>query len=83
MIAEVERIKREVGKVYGISTKDIDGPCRSWRISRARMHAMARCRKELPLSFPEIGYYFGRRDHTTIIYAVRIFEKYPSRFSKG
>lgn len=81
MLAEVEKIKREVGRKYGVTTKELEGPSRERRILRARFEAMGRVRKETSCSYPEIGYYFGRRDHTTVIYACRRYEKYPSWFS--
>lgn len=83
MLAEVEKIKREVGKKYGVSSKEIDGPSREKRIARARFEAMARVRTETECSYPEIGFYFGRRDHSTVIYACKIYNKYPKRFSQG
>jgi len=83
MLAEVEKIKREVGKKYGVMPKEMDGPSREKRIVRARYEAIGRIRAETDCSLPEIGYYFGRREHTTILYACRIYKKYPSRFSKG
>lgn len=82
MLAEVEKIKREVSRKYGVMPKDIDGPNRERRIIRARYEAMYRVRKETSCSFPEIGYYFGRRDHSTVVYACKVYEKYPNRFSR-
>ena len=81
MLAEVEKIKREVGRKYGVSIQELEGPSRDRRIVRARFEAMARVRSETSCSFPEIGYYFGRRDHTSVIYACKRFKKYPSWFS--
>ncbi len=82
MLNEVERIKKEVCEKYGVTIPDLEGSSRASRIVRARFEAMARCRLETSCSFPEIGYYFGRRDHSSIMYACKIYKKYPSRFSK-
>lgn len=83
MLAEVEKIKRDVAKKYGINVKDMDGADRGRRISRARIEAMSVVREKTSCSFPEIGYYFGRRHHSTVVHACKVYARYPKRFSKG
>lgn len=80
MFAEVKKIKLEVAKKWGLKVEDLEGPSRTKMVARARHEAMARCRKETQLSFPEIGYMFGKRDHATVMYAVKMFLKHPERF---
>jgi len=47
------------------------GTTRRSQIVRARSLAMLLARQLTPLSYQQIGEYFGRRDHTTVIYACR------------
>ena len=37
------------------------------------------CRKHTKLSFQEIGYQFGDRDHSSVLYAVNKIEKEKSK----
>lgn len=80
MLQRVERIKREIGKMYGVSVGEMESPSRETRIVRARHVAMAEIRKKTSCSFPEIGYYFGKRDHSSVIYAIRSVKKFPDRY---
>uniref|UniRef100_A0A6H1ZWK1 Putative DNA replication initiation protein n=1 Tax=viral metagenome TaxID=1070528 RepID=A0A6H1ZWK1_9ZZZZ len=78
----IEKIKKEVAKKWGYLVSDLEGPGRGKMLVYARHEAMYRVRKELPFSYPEIAHFFGRRDHTTIIYAVRTFEKKKEEIEK-
>lgn len=80
MFEKVNKIKREVARKWGISVVDLEGPRRSRTYIFARHEAMFRVRKETPLSYPEIGYFFGRRDHTTVLYAVQNFERKCAKY---
>lgn len=55
---------------YGIKTTQIKGPKREASLVRARQVAMYLLKKELRLSYVEIGNILGGRDHTTIMYGV-------------
>ena len=69
-------ITAEVLKAHvGVTLEDVKGKCRKRHIVAARQAAMYFIRKERPsLSFPEIGRFFGGRDHTTVLHAVRKLE---------
>jgi hypothetical protein len=67
------RIINETCLEYGISREEMIGPGRTKHIVRIRQLAMWRCR-QAGVSLPKIGRYFGGRDHTTVIHAVRKIE---------
>ena len=75
MYPDVERIKFEVAKKWGFCVADLESKSRSKMLAYARHEAMYRLRQETPLSFPEIGFYFGGREGTGVLYAVKNFEK--------
>lgn len=64
-------IERVADAHPGVSVKDILGRSRRRVVAQARQEAMARCRELTRKSLPEIGRYFGGRDHTTVLHAVR------------
>lgn len=66
----IENIKQVVGDYYRIKTAELVGKKRSREIVKARQVAMFCCKQLTELSLPEIGYHFGRRDHTTVIHSV-------------
>ncbi|MFO7636646.1 MAG: chromosomal replication initiator protein DnaA [Clostridia bacterium] len=68
-----------VCKYYKISPKEMISKTRSRDISYPRQIAMYLCRKNTPSSLPQIGKYFGGRDHTTVIHA---FEKIKTALGK-
>ncbi len=80
MFAEVNKIKLLVAKKWGVSIAALEGPSRTKMLARARQEAMARCRIEAKLSFPEIGYMFGKRHHTTVMWAYRLYIDHPEKF---
>lgn len=67
------RIISETAHEHDISREDLIGPSRRHHITRIRQLAMWRCR-QAGFSLPVIGRYFGGRDHTTVIHAVRRIE---------
>jgi hypothetical protein len=72
-------IIEEVSQQTGVSVGEILGPRRAPNLVAARHLAMWRVHKRLPhYSLPRIGRLF-RRDHTTILYAVRKIEARASR----
>lgn len=65
-------------KVAGVETKpnqfklnELRGPTRTADIALVRQVAMYICRELLRKSLPTIGYYFGGRDHTTVLHGHR------------
>lgn len=81
MFDQVRLIKKQVCTKWGVSLMDLEGTSRHKMLVRARFEAMGRCRNETQLSFSEIGFFFGRRDHTTIMHAVKIYRSHPEYFS--
>lgn len=54
-----------------VNPKEIFGSKRKPKLVRARQLAMFLCRELLGHSYPIIGQYFGGKDHSTVIHAVR------------
>ncbi|GAB2026041.1 chromosomal replication initiator protein DnaA [Lactovum odontotermitis] len=68
----ITKIKDEVARYYHLPVSDLTGPKRLKEIAFARQVAMYLIRELLGTSLPAIGNEFGKRDHTTVIYAVRV-----------
>ena len=67
----IDAIKRVTMHVFSVSKSDLESPCKEQAIVYPRQIAMYLCRELTSKSFPQIGRSFGKRDHTTVIYAVR------------
>jgi len=67
----VENIKKTVSQHYNIKTSDMDSKRRTRSIARPRQVAMALSKELTNHSLPEIGTFFGNRDHTTVLHACR------------
>ncbi len=70
-----EAIKKAVCKHWGIKIADIESSKRKREFSFPRQVAMYLCREMTDLSLPQIGKYFGGRDHTTVMHAYDKIEK--------
>lgn len=70
-----DNIRDLVAQYYGISAKDLLGKKRARNIARPRQMAMALIRELTQDSFPEIGQFFGGRDHTTVMHACKTIEE--------
>ena len=64
-----ENIKRCVAKYYEISIADIESSKKARSYSFPRQIAMYLCKEMTDSSLKNIGKAFGKRDHTTVIYA--------------
>ena len=71
----VEDVVRRVSDTLKIKEKEIVGKSRKQEIVEARQMAMYLCRQVIGSSFANIGVYFGGRDHTTVLHAVKTIEK--------
>ena len=60
-----------VAKAHGLDVATLCGPSRLASVARARLEAMEICRRLLKKSHPEVGRFFGGRDHTCVVNAVR------------
>ena len=70
-----ETIKRAVCKHWSIKISDIESSKRKREYAFSRQVAMYLCREMTNLSLPQIGKYFGGRDHTTVMHAIDKIEK--------
>lgn len=70
-----QRIARSVAKAHGVSYREMLSQRRQKHLVHARQHAMWELRKHTSLSMPAIGRLLGGRDHTTILYGLRAYEK--------
>ena len=65
--------------------KDLVGKSRKAEIAQARQLSMYLCRDVLGVSLSKIGLFFGGRDHSTVIHALKVVEdkkQKDSRFGK-
>lgn len=74
----IEVIKRAALKIFPIAKADLEGPSKVRGFVYPRQIAMYLCRTMTRKSFPQIGRAFGKRDHTTVLYAFRRIEKVVS-----
>lgn len=68
---KIDTIKDVVAKFYGVTKADLDAASRRRNLAQPRQVAMYFCRELTTCSYPLIGFNFGKRDHTTVIYACR------------
>ena len=67
----IELVKKATMKVFDVTKTDMESPSKARAVVYPRQIAMYLCREMTGKSFPQIGYSFGKRDHTTILYAHR------------
>ena len=60
---------------FGLSPEELLSPSRAARVAWPRQVAMYLARELTDESLPAIGRHFGRRDHTTVMHAVRRAEQ--------
>jgi chromosomal replication initiator protein len=65
----VEAIQKKVAEIFEISVSDIKGKKRVKSFAYPRQIAMYLTRELTNLSLPQVGEYFGGKDHTTILHA--------------
>lgn len=71
----IEKIISEVARTYNVSAADIRRNKRHSNISAARRTAIYIVREITGMSMEDIGKEFGGRDHSTIVYAMRVIER--------
>ena len=67
----VEDVVKKVSEASNITEKDIVGKSRKMEIAEARQLSMYLCRDIMGTSLSNIGLYFGGRDHTTVMHAIK------------
>lgn len=68
-IVSVDLIQKVVAQYFNLKPSDMKAKRRTDAIAFPRQIAMYLTRELTELSLPEIGEYFGGRDHTTVMYA--------------
>jgi hypothetical protein len=71
----VEQIKALVAAHFHITIADLEGRAKVNPIAHPRQIAMFLARKRAGISYPDIGFQFGGKDHTTVMYACEQVEK--------
>ena len=69
-VPSLHDVLRAVEVVTQIGMRDLTGPYRRGKIARARHIYCWVARRLSGKSFPMIGYYCGRRDHSTAMHSV-------------
>jgi len=67
----IEEIVKKVSKISSVPEKEIVGKSRKMEIAQARQVSMFLSREILGKSLSGIGLYFGGRDHTTVMHAIK------------
>ncbi|MBI4041728.1 MAG: chromosomal replication initiator protein DnaA [Deltaproteobacteria bacterium] len=67
----LDEIQKHVASFYNVNIGDLKSKKKLKILSHPRQVAMYLCRKYTEKSFPEIGKYFGGKDHSTVMHAVR------------
>ena len=75
----IDTVQRIVAAGFGVRVADLKSARRSRPVVRARHMAMFLCREHTGHSLPVIGRHFGKRDHTTVMYAIRQTEERRGR----
>lgn len=66
-----DKICEHVAAYYDLKPLELKGQSRQRQVALARQIAMALCRNMMSFSLPEIGRFFGGRDHTTVLSSIR------------
>lgn len=69
-------VEKAVCKAFGLGTDDLQNSRRSRAVNHPRMLAMYLARKHTGAALTEIGRYFGRRSHSTVIAAEKAVRKW-------
>lgn len=74
-VISINYIQEVVAKFFNISVEDIISSKRSNNVAYPRQIAMYLCRNVIHESLKDIGIAFGKRDHTTVMYACEKIEE--------
>ncbi len=70
-VPTVARIQQAVAAFYHIRPMEMVSQRRSREVAWPRQVAMYLAREMTPHSLPQIGRFFGNRDHTTVMHAIK------------
>lgn len=73
-VVRIVDIERVVCDIFGLETDSLQSQSKIRRVSQPRMLAMFLARKYTPAAYKEIGDYFGKRRHSTVISAEKTVE---------
>jgi hypothetical protein len=71
---QMQAIAARVAAQHGLTLADLQGPSRKRPVYLARQQAMAECYATGGFSYITIGKFFGGRDHTTAMNAVKTYQ---------
>lgn len=74
-IITIEDIQKKVAERYNIKFSDMSSPRRIRSIARPRQLAMYCSKMLTPKSLTDIGKKFGKKDHTTVMHAIKKVEE--------
>ena len=74
----IENIVKKVSEISSVNEDDIVGKSRKMEIAEARQVSMYLCRDIMGVSLNNIGMFFGGRDHTTVMHALKTINKKQS-----
>lgn len=74
-IVNIDSVARAVTSYFKIAIGDLKGKSRIKKITKARHIAMYMTHKLVKLTLESIGEYYGNRDHTTVMYAIKTMKK--------
>ena len=75
-------IERAVCAAFGIEVGTLQSAHRGKKVNHPRMLAMFLARKHTPAPLTEIGSYFGRRSHSTVISAQKAVDEWVAKQSR-
>ena len=70
----IPNIKKTVAEYYNIRVADLESKSRARAVTRPRQLAMLLSKELTQHSLPDIGKYFGNRDHTTVLHACKTMQ---------
>ncbi len=70
----IESVVKKASELTRVKEKDLVGKSRKAEIALARQLSMYLCRDVLGASLNKIGLFFGGRDHSTVIHALKVVE---------
>ena len=74
----IENIVKKVSEISQVKEVDIVGKSRKMEIAEARQVSMYLCRDIMGTSLNSIGLFFGGRDHTTVMHALKTIKEKKS-----
>ena len=70
-----EHVQKIVAETFGVKISDLKSKRRTKAVVLPRQVAMYLCRTLVGSSLPETGAFFGGKDHSTVIHAIKVIEE--------